>query len=84
MNFKPRPVYVASSWMAPVGRYNGREKPKYSFLELSELSGEVFNGSQIGHLGCCDVFRLLTGQLTHLIGMGCLAAFLHTGGLLDH
>ncbi len=42
MPFKPRPVYVAASWMAPVGRYNGKEKQKLSFLELSELSGEVF------------------------------------------
>ncbi len=41
--FKPRPVYVAASWMAPVGRYNGKEKQKLSFLELSELSGEIFN-----------------------------------------
>ena len=26
ISFKPRPVYVAASWMAPVGRYNGKEK----------------------------------------------------------
>ena len=45
--FKPRPVYVAASWMAPVGRYNGKEKQKLSFLELSELCGEVFNGSPV-------------------------------------
>ncbi len=42
-HFKPRPVYVAASWMAPVGRYNGKEKQKLSFLELSEWGGEVFN-----------------------------------------
>ena len=45
--FKPRPVYVAASWMAPVGRYNGKEKENLSFLELSELSGEVFTGSPV-------------------------------------
>lgn len=45
--FKPRPVYVAASWMAPVGRYNGKEKQELSFLELSELSGEVFNDSPV-------------------------------------
>lgn len=45
--FKPRPVYVAASWMAPVGRYNGKEKQKLSFLELSELSGEVFKDSPV-------------------------------------
>lgn len=47
LQFKPRPVYVAASWMAPVGRYNGKEKQKLSFLELAELSGEVFNGSPV-------------------------------------
>ncbi|MDD2581425.1 MAG: thiolase family protein [Desulfuromonadaceae bacterium] len=47
MSFKPRPVYVAASWMAPVGRFNGKEKQKLSFLELSELSGEVFNESPV-------------------------------------
>lgn len=45
--FKPRPVYIAASWMAPVGRYNGKEKEKLTFLELSELSGAVFNDSPI-------------------------------------
>lgn len=45
--FEPRPVYVAASWMAPVGRYNGKEKRELSFLELSEWSGEVFNDSPI-------------------------------------
>lgn len=45
--FKPRPVYVAASWMAPVGRYNGKEKRELSFLELSEWSGEIFNDSPI-------------------------------------
>jgi acetyl-CoA C-acetyltransferase len=45
--FKPRPVYVAASWMAPVGRYNGKEKQKLSFLELAELSSEVFNDSPV-------------------------------------
>ncbi len=45
--FKPRPVYVAASWMAPVGRYNGKDKQKLSFLELSELCGEVFTGSPV-------------------------------------
>jgi len=46
-SFKPRPVYIAASWMAPVGRYNGKDKQELSFLELSELSGEVFNDSPV-------------------------------------
>lgn len=45
--FKPRPVYLAASWMAPVGRYNGKEKEKLSFLELAARSGEVFNNSPV-------------------------------------
>ncbi len=45
--FKPRPVYVAASWMAPVGRYDGKDKQKLSFLELAELCGEVFDGSPV-------------------------------------
>lgn len=45
--FKPRPVYVAASWMAPVGRFNGKEKQKLSFLELAEMSSEVFNESPV-------------------------------------
>ncbi len=40
--FTPRPVFIAASWMAPVGRYNGKEKEKRSFLELAEMSGDVF------------------------------------------
>lgn len=47
MTFKPRPVYVAASWMAPVGRYNGKEKQKLSFLELAQLSEEIFKESPV-------------------------------------
>jgi acetyl-CoA acetyltransferase len=45
--FTPRPVYVAASYAAPVGRYNGREREALSFLELAEKSGEVFAASPI-------------------------------------
>lgn len=45
--FTPRSVYVAASWMAPVGRYNGKEREQLSFLELAELSGEVFKDSPV-------------------------------------
>jgi acetyl-CoA acetyltransferase len=33
--------------MAPVGRYNGQEREKLSFLELAELSGNVFKESPV-------------------------------------
>ncbi|MBI5656032.1 MAG: thiolase family protein [Geobacter sp.] len=40
--FRPRTVYVAASSMAPVGRYNGRERELLSFLGLAEKAGDVF------------------------------------------
>ena len=45
--FRPRPVYVAASWMAPVGRYNGKDKENLSFLEMAERCSEVFSGSPV-------------------------------------
>lgn len=45
--FCSRPVYVAASWMAPVGRYNGIDKPKLSFLDMAEQCGAVFDGSPV-------------------------------------
>lgn len=45
--FHPRPVYVAASFMAPVGRYNGKDQERLSFLELAEKCRAVFNGSPV-------------------------------------
>ncbi|HEX5773004.1 MAG TPA: thiolase family protein [Geomobilimonas sp.] len=45
--FHPRKVYVAASYVAPVGRYNGREREELSFLGLAEKSGAVFDGSPV-------------------------------------
>ncbi len=45
--FSPRQVYVAASWMAPVGRYNGKDKDNLSFLEMAERCGEVFSGGPV-------------------------------------
>jgi acetyl-CoA acetyltransferase len=45
--FTPRPVYVAASYSAPVGRYNGKEREKLSFLELAAKAGEVFAESPV-------------------------------------
>jgi len=33
--------------MAPVGRYNGKDKENLSFLEMAERCGEVFGGSSV-------------------------------------
>ena len=45
--FHPRPVHVAASWMAPVGRYNGKDKENLSFLEMAERCGDVFRDSPV-------------------------------------
>jgi acetyl-CoA acetyltransferase len=45
--FRPRTVYVAASYAAPVGRYNGKEREALSFLELAEKAGTVFERSSV-------------------------------------
>ncbi|MCW8894022.1 MAG: hypothetical protein OQL18_12000 [Deltaproteobacteria bacterium] len=34
MTFSPRPVYLSESFMLPVGKYNGRQRPEMSFFGL--------------------------------------------------
>ncbi len=34
MPFQPRPVYLADSFMLPVGKYNGHHRPAMTFFEL--------------------------------------------------
>ncbi|HBA72373.1 MAG: thiolase [Geobacteraceae bacterium GWC2_55_20] len=46
-NFRPRSVYIAASWMAPVGRYNGADKENLSFLDMAESCGAVFDASPV-------------------------------------
>lgn len=51
--FQPRPVFVADSFMLPIGKYNGRHRPRLSFLELVDalnplLDDAPFNKEQIG------------------------------------
>lgn len=46
-NFRPRPVYLAASWMAPVGRYTDTDRGALSFLEMAERCGQVFSGSPV-------------------------------------
>lgn len=45
--FRPRPVYVAASWMGPVGRYTDRDRGALSFLEMAEQCGQVFMDSSV-------------------------------------
>lgn len=46
-HFTPRPVYIAASWMAPVGRYVGKDREKLTFLEMAEQCEHVFRESVI-------------------------------------
>ncbi len=45
--FTPRPVYVAASWMAPVGRYTAKELGACTFLELAARVDAIFGDSPI-------------------------------------
>ncbi|MBT1073525.1 thiolase family protein [Pelotalea chapellei] len=45
--FSPRKVYLAASWMAPVGRYNGKDKENLSFLDMAELCSSIFKNSPV-------------------------------------
>lgn len=45
--FNPRPVYLAASWMGPVGRYTGKDRESLSFLEMAERCGQVFTSSPV-------------------------------------
>jgi acetyl-CoA C-acetyltransferase len=41
--FQPRRVYVASSYMSRVGKFNGRHLDDLTFLQLAEQVGEIFD-----------------------------------------
>jgi len=45
--FSTRPVYLAASWMGPIGRYTGKDRPSLSFLEMAEQCKQVFSGSPV-------------------------------------
>ncbi len=47
MGFMPRKVYVAASYMLPVGRYNGKERELLSFLDLAERMEAIFHESPV-------------------------------------
>ncbi|WP_281184407.1 thiolase family protein [Trichlorobacter lovleyi] len=46
-SFRSRPVYLAASWMGPVGRYTGKDREELTFLEMAEQCGQVFAGSPV-------------------------------------
>jgi acetyl-CoA acetyltransferase len=45
--FQARGVYVASSYMSRVGKYNGRHLQKRTFVELAEQVSEIFDDSPV-------------------------------------
>ena len=45
--FRARGVYVASSYMSRVGKFNGQHLEKKSFIELAEDVGEIFDNSPV-------------------------------------
>ncbi len=42
-----RQVYLAASWMGPVGRYTGGRCPDQSFLEMAAGAAAIFEGSPV-------------------------------------
>jgi len=57
MPFQPRPVYLAESFMLPVGKYNGHHRPAMSFFELvDQLKPLVQNHNESQQkIGCVIV-----------------------------
>mgnify|MGYP005845075267 CR=1 FL=1 len=57
MRFRPRPVYLNDSFMLPVGKYNGRQRPKMSFFELVDALQPLLDNAAIGKedIGCVVV-----------------------------
>ena len=63
MPFRPQAVYLTDSFMLPVGKYNGKHRPKLSFLELVDalqdfLAAAPVKKEQIGCVvvGCQNPF----------------------------
>ena len=45
--FQPQRVYVAASYMSPVGKFNGKHREELSYLELAEQVGQIFDQSPV-------------------------------------
>ena len=46
---QPQRVYVAASYMSPVGKYDGKHLEELSFLELAAQVNQIFETSSIRH-----------------------------------
>jgi len=45
--FQPQRVYVAASFMSPVGKFNGKHREDLTYLELAEQVGQIFDQSSV-------------------------------------
>ncbi len=45
--FQPQRVYVAASYMSPVGKFNGKHRDDLTYLELAEQVGQIFEQSPV-------------------------------------
>lgn len=56
-SFRPRPVFLADSFMLPVGKYNGKHRDKLSFLELVDSLNPLLDNCSFGKekIGCVVV-----------------------------
>lgn len=57
MTFQPRPVYVADSFMLPVGKYDGRQHPEMGFFELVDTLHPLLQAVPVAgeDIGCVVV-----------------------------
>jgi len=56
-SFQPRPVFLAESFMLPVGKFDGRHRENRSFLEMAESVQALFQRGRIPRekIGCLVV-----------------------------
>ncbi len=56
-HFQPRPVFLADSFMLPVGKYNGKHRSQRSFLELVDALNPLLDSAPVNkeQIGCVVV-----------------------------
>jgi acetyl-CoA acetyltransferase len=56
-SFQPRPVFVAESFLLPVGKYDGKHRPKMTFLELVDTLKPLLDQAPMSkdQIGCVVV-----------------------------
>lgn len=79
--FQPQRVYVAASYMSPVGKFNGKHRDDLTYLELAEQVGQIFEQSPVRRqdieavvVGCQNPFAFnhldnVAAKITGLLGI---------------